>query len=110
MDWDALKDAWWLIGVLSVIIAAVWRLAIQANKSKERLDQVAQNEKNIVALQREMTDIKEDLSDIKAGMSRQGADNTAVLSALQSIMTALNDSGCKIGPARDKLNEHLAKR
>lgn len=109
-DVDKLKDVWWLVGVLLAVLAALWRLAISTNRSKERLNQVAENEKSIKALKAEMTDIKDDISDIKEGVGRQAKDTSAILSALQSIMVALVDADCKIGPARDKFNEYLSKR
>ena len=111
MEWIApVKDFWWLFGVLMAILAALWRLAIQTNKSKESLEQVATNKESIDALKGEIRTIKEDISDIKDGVEKQSEDMAAVLGALQSIMIALNDRNCDIGSARDKFNEYLAHR
>ena len=111
MEWIApVKDFWWLFGVLMAILAALWRLAIQTNKSKESLEQVATNKESIDALKGEIRTIKEDISDIKDGVDKQSEDMAAVLGALQSIMIALNDRNCNIGSARDKFNEYLAHR
>lgn len=111
MTWmNPLKDAWWLLGVLLIIFGALWRLAIKTNKTKERLVTVVENEKSIKALKVEMTDIKGDLSDIKQSVARQGRDTSAILGSLQSIMNALYDSDCNIGPARDKFNDYLSNR
>ena len=111
MTWiPTLKDAWWVLGVLTVILGAYWQLAIRTNKSKERLKQVAKNEESIKTLQAEMTNIKEDISDIKQGVDRQGHDNAAILSCLQTIMNALCENDTRIAPARDKFNEYLSKR
>lgn len=107
---DSMKDVWWLIGVLGAILAALWRLAIKTNKSKERLDQVQKNEQDIKKLQDDMTDLKENITDIKEGVARQADDTAAILGALQSIMVALNDPACNIAVARDKFNEYLARR
>jgi septal ring factor EnvC (AmiA/AmiB activator) len=111
VEWIApVKDFWWLFGVLMAILAALWRLAIQTNKSKESLEQVATNKESIEALKGEIRTIKEDISDIKDGVDKQSEDMAAVLGALQSIMIALNDRNCDIGSARDKFNEYLAHR
>jgi len=111
VDWvSTLKDAWWLIGVLTVIFAALWRLAIQTSKSKESLEQVATNKESINALKNEIGTIKDDISDIKKGVDRQGYDMAAVLAALQAMMVALNEEGCNISGPRDKFNEYLSKR
>jgi len=110
MTVDELKDLWWLLGALLVMLGAYWKLAISANKSKERLEQVAKNEESIKTLQAEMTNIKEDISDIKQGVDRQGHDNAAILSCLQTIMNALCENDVRIAPARDKFNEYLSKR
>ena len=110
MTVDELKDLWWLLGALLVMLGAYWKLAISANKSKERLEQVAKNEESIKTLQLEMTNIKDDLFDIKQGVDRQGHDNAAILSCLQTIMNALCENDTRIAPARDKFNEYLSKR
>ena len=111
MEWiGPVKDFWWLFGVLLAILAALWRLAIQTNKSKESLSQVATNKEAIDALKSEISTIKDDISDIKDGVDKQSEDMAAVLGALQSIMIALNDRNCDIGSARDKFNEYLAHR
>ena len=96
--------------VLLAILAALWRLAIQTNKSKEALSQVATNKESIDALKGEITTIKDDISDIKDGVDRQGHDMAAVLGALQAMMIALNDEGCNITGARDRFNDYLSKR
>jgi len=111
VEWIApVKDFWWLFGVLMAILAALWRLAIQTNKSKESLEQVATNKESIEALKGEIRTIKEDISDIKDGVDKQSEDMAAVLGALQAVMIALNDRNCDIGSARDKFNEYLAHR
>ena len=111
MEWVApVKDFWWLFGVLMAILAALWRLAIQTNKSKEALSQVATNKESIDALKNELSTIKGDISDIKEGVERQGHDMAAVLGALQAVMIALNGEGCNIAGARDRFNDYLSKR
>ena len=111
MEWiGPVKDFWWLFGVLLAILAALWRLAIQTNKSKESLSQVATNRESIDALKSEISTIKEDISDIKKGVDRQGHDMAAVLGALQAVMIALNEEGCNISGARDRFNDYLSKR
>lgn len=111
MEWVApVKDFWWLFGVLLAILAALWRLAIQTNKSKESLSQVATNRESIDALKGEISTIKENISDIKEGVDRQGHDMAAVLGALQAVMIALNEEGCNISGARDRFNDYLSKR
>ena len=111
MEWIApVKDFWWLLGVLIAILATLWRLAIQTNKSKESLSQVATNKESINALKNEIGTIKDDISDIKKGVDRQGYDMAAVLGALQAVMIALNEEGCNISGARDKFNDYLSKR
>ena len=96
--------------VLLAILAALWRFAIQTNKSKESLSQVATNKESIDALRGEISTIKDDISDIKDGVDRQGYDMAAVLGALQAVMVALNDEGCNITGARDRFNDYLSKR
>ena len=111
MEWiTPIKDFWWLLGVLVAILAALWRMAIQTNKSKEALSQVATNKESIDALKGEISTIKESISDIKEGVDRQGHDMAAVLGALQAVMIALNEEGCSISGARDRFNEYLSKR
>ena len=111
MEWIALvKDFWWLFGVLLAILAALWRFAIQTNKSKESLSQVATNRESIDALKGEIRTIKDDISDIKEGIDRQGHDMAAVLGALQAVMIALNEEGCNISGARDRFNDYLSRR
>ena len=111
MEWiGPIKDFWWLLGVLIAILAALWRLAIQTNKSKESLSQVATNKESIDALKGEISTIKKDISDIKDGVDRQGHDMAAVLGALQAVMIALNGKGCNISGARDRFNDYLSRR
>lgn len=111
MEWvTPIRDFWWLLGVLIAILAALWRMAIQTNKSKEALSQVATNKESINALKGEISTIKEDISDIKKGVDRQGHDMAAVLGALQAVMIALNEEGCNIAGARDRFNDYLSKR
>ena len=111
MTWGLFEKLWWLFfSVVVVLLGAWWRLAITVHKSKERLAQVAENKKAIDALKEEMTGIKDDISDIKGNVNRQTEDTAAMLSLLQAITIALNDKDCNIGPARDRFNEHLAKR
>ena len=105
MEWiGPAKDFWWLFGVLLAILAALWRLAIRTNESKERLRQVATNKEAIEKLQGEMTTLKADIKDIKGDTSRTAADVSAILSAVQSLML-----GCDTA-AREKFNDYLAKR
>ncbi len=105
MEWVApVKDFWWLFGVLVAILAALWKLAVQTNKSKERLEQVQTNKEAIEALKGEMSTLKEDIKDIKDDTSRTADDVAAILSAMQSLMTGYD------GAARDKFNDYLAHR
>ncbi len=105
MEWiGPVKDFWWLLGVLIAIFAALWRMAIQTNKSKESLRQVATNKEAIEKLQGEMTTLRSDIKDIKKDTSRTADDVSAILSAVQSLML-----GCDTA-ARDKFNDYLAKR
>ncbi len=105
MEWiGPVRDFWWLLGVLIAILAALWRMAIQTNKSKESLRQVATNKEAIEKLQSEMTMLKADIKDIKDDTSRTANDVSAILSAVQSLML-----GCDTA-ARDKFNDYLAKR
>lgn len=111
MGWlDTFKEIWWLLGVLLLILGALWKLAIQTNHSKERLQQVADNEKSIKVLKNEMCDIKDDLSEIKQSVDRQGHDTSAMLNLLQSITLKLSDQQCDINAARDKFNDYLSNR
>lgn len=110
MTVDVLKDLWWLFGVLFLLLGAYWKLAVSANKSKERLVQVEVNKKAIETLQTEMTNIKGDITEIKQGVDRQGEDNVAILGCLQSILNALCDKDCNVIPARDEFNKYLTKR
>ena len=111
MEWiPILKDLWWLWVTLVGILGALWKLAINTNKTKERLTQVATNKEAIQAIKTEMGEMKDDISDIKEGVDRQGHDMAAVLGALQAMMIALNEEGCNIGGARDKFNDYLARR
>ena len=68
------------------------------------------NKKAIETLQTEMTNIKDDLSEIKEGVDKQGNDTAAMMKCLQSIMNALYDNDCNIGPARDRFNDYLSDR
>lgn len=104
------KDIYWLLGVIAFLLVGYWRLAIRANKSKERLEKVDKNENNIKALQEEMVNIKDDINEIKIGVGRQTEDSSAMMKALQSIMNALYDRDCNIGPAREKFNDYLSER
>ena len=111
MEWiPILKDLWWLWVTLVGILGALWKLAINTNKTKERLTQVATNKEAIDALKSEIGTIKDDISDIKDGVDRQGRDMAAVLGALQAVMIALNEEGCNITGARDRFNDYLSKR
>ena len=111
MEWIApVKDFWWLFGVLMAILAALWRLAIQTNKSKEALSQVATNKEAIEAIKTEMSELKDDISDIKDGQARQNRDTAAMFSILQGVLVALSSKDCDISGTQSKLNEYLAKR
>jgi uncharacterized protein (UPF0335 family) len=79
-------------------------MAIQTNKSKESLRQVAINKEAIEKLQGEMTTLKSDIKDIKEDTSRTANDVSAILSAVQSLML-----GCDT-TAREKFNDYLAHR
>ena len=109
MDWIE-KNLPWLI--TSAIAFAIWlvRFIIKANKSKVRLEQVQTNKENIEALQKEMTNIKSNITEIKDGVDKQAQDTAAILSSLQSILNALCDKDCNVFPARDKFNDYLSKR
>jgi uncharacterized membrane-anchored protein YhcB (DUF1043 family) len=104
------KNLPWVITSGILLIGWLVRFIIKANKSKERLDQVAKNEEAIKALQTEMTNIKGDLGEIKEGVDKQGNDTAAMMKCLQSIMNALYDNDCNIGPARDRFNDYLSDR
>ena len=68
------------------------------------------NKKAIETLQDEMKNIKGDISEIKEGVDKQGSDTAAMMKCLQSIMNALYDNDCNIGPARDRFNDYLSDR
>jgi len=111
VEWIApVKDFWWLFGVLLAILAALWKLAVQTNKSKERLEQVSTNKEAIQALQADMVGMKDDISDIKDGVEQQRHDTAAIFQVLQAMVAALDSKDCNIGSARDKFNSHLANR
>lgn len=111
MDWiTTVKDLWWLLGILLVILGAVWKLAVNMDKSKERLTQVATNKEAIDAIKSEVTEMKDDISDIKEGQARQNRDTAAMFSILQGVLVALSGKDCDISGTQSKLNEYLAKR
>lgn len=105
-----IKDLWWLGGILLAMLAALWKLAIQTNRSKERLEQVAVNKEAVKLLQNEMAGIKHDIFDIKTGVDRQAEATSAILNLLQAMTKALHDKDCDIGPAQDRFNDYLARR
>jgi hypothetical protein len=107
---DLIKDLWWLGGILLAMLAALWKLAIQTNRSKERLEQVSINKEAIKMLQSEMAGMKHDISDIKAGVDRQAEATSAMLNLLQAMTKALHDKDCNIGAAQDRFNDFLARR
>ena len=83
MEWvPILKDIWWLWVTLVGILGTLWKLAINTNKSKERLQQVATNKEAIESLKFEMNGIKDDIADIKDGVDKHSEDMAAVLGAL----------------------------
>ena len=105
MEWvGPVKDFWWLFGVLMAILAALWKLAVQTNKSKERLEQVQTNKEAIEALKGEMVTLQDDIKEIKTDTSRTADDVAAILTAMQSLMM-----GCDSAD-RNKFNEYLAHR
>ena len=112
MDWIGKNLPWIIAAVTTVGALLTWlvRFIIKANKGKEQLDKVAEHDKSIKALQSEMTTIKGDIGEIKDGVDKQARDTTAILSSLQSILNALCDNNCNIGPARDKFNDYLSGR
>lgn len=105
-----IKDLWWLGGILLAMLAALWKLAIQTNRSKERLEQVAVNKEAVKILQNEMAGIKHDIFDIKTGVDKQAEATSAILNLLQAMTKALHDKDCDIGPAQDRFNDYLARR
>ena len=107
---DLIKDLWWLGGILLAMLAALWKLAIQTNRSKERLEQVSTNKEAVKILQNEMAGIKHDIYDIKTGVDRQAEATSAILNLLQAMTKALHDKDCDIGPAQDRFNDYLARR
>ena len=107
---DLIKDLWWLGGILLAMLAALWKLAIQTNRSKERLEQVATNKEAVNMLQSEMAGIKHDIYDIKTGVDRQAEATSAILNLLQAMTKALHDKDCDIGPAQERFNDYLARR
>lgn len=111
MDWiTTVKDLWWLLGILLVILGAVWKLAVNMDKSKERLTQVATNKEAIESIKSEVTEMKDDISDIKEGQARQNRDTAAMFSILQGVLVALSSKDCDISGTQSRLNEYLAKR
>lgn len=111
MDWIAtVRDLWWLLGILLVLLGAVWKLAVNMDKSKERLTQVATNKEAIDAIKAEMGEMKDDISDIKDGQARQNRDTAAMFSILQGVLVALSSKDCDISGTQLRLNEYLAKR
>ena len=111
MDWiTTVKDLWWLLGILLVILGAVWKLAVNMDKSKERLTQVATNKEAIESIKSEVTEMKGDISDIKEGQALQNRDTAAMFSTLQGVLVALSRKDCDISGTQSKLNEYLAKR
>ena len=111
MNWYEQPQAiYWALGVLFAFLAAFWKIAVKADKGKEQIAKVAKNEEAIKALQTEMTNIKGDISEIKEGVDKQARDTAAILRSLQSIMNALYDNDCNVGPARTDFNNYLANR
>lgn len=111
MEWvPILKDLWWLWATLFGILGALWKLAINTNKSKERLTQVATNKEAIDAIKTEVSEMKDDISDIKEGQARQNRDTAAMFSILQGVLVALSGKDCDISGTQSRLNEYLAKR
>lgn len=108
-DWIG-KNLPWVITSGLALLVWIARMIIKANKSGERLKQVEVNKKAIETLQTDMVNIKGDITEIKEGVDKQAMDTAAILSSLQSIMNALCDSNCNVGPARDKFNDYLSQR
>ena len=65
---------------------------------------MATNKEAIDKLQGEMITLKADIKDIKDDTSRTADDVSAILSAVQSLMTECNTT------AREKFNDYLAHR
>ena len=111
MEWiGPVKDFWWLLGVLIAILATLWRMAIRTNESKESLRQVATNKEAIEAIKAEVSEMKDDISDIKEGQARQNRDTAAMFSILQGVLVALSSKDCDISGTQSRLNDYLAKR
>ena len=107
---NQLKDLWWLGGILLFIILKIGEIAVRSNKGKEQQVKVGEHDKSINQLKSEMKNIKGDITEIKEGVDRQGNDTAAMMKCLQSIMNALYENDCNIGPARDRFNDYLSDR
>lgn len=112
MAWiDTLKDLWWLAGIICVLIASVWRLAIKTNKAMEAIKNVKSNAERIDDLQEKMTSLEEKTDEIHAGIIAQKKDISALTVALLAIMDELraNETTGGLSEASKTLRKHLVE-
>jgi|LSQX01.1.fsa_nt_gb predicted nucleic acid-binding Zn-ribbon protein len=109
MDWISITQSyWWAFLTLGTIISAIIALAVKIDRAKEQIYKVAEHDKTIKTMKGEISDIREDIADIKNGFAKQRENQAATNELLLSLLVALRDKGCDISDAQKKFNEHIA--
>jgi hypothetical protein len=112
MEWIE-KNIPWLI---TAFVAWFVKTIIKANKSKERIDQVAEHEESIKTLQDKMGGIEEGISGVRQSLDRhiekQDSDMTAIMTTLLEILETikLGDQGETIRNTQKEFQKHIVKR
>lgn len=110
MGWvNIAQSYWWAILTLCTIISAIIALAVKLDRAKEQIYKVAEHDKTIKTMTGEISDIRDDIADIKIGFEKQRENQSATNELLLSLLVALQDKGCDISDAQKKFNQHIAK-
>lgn len=117
MNFELLKDWWWLILTIIAAIAAFVKYTVAIHEAVEGLKRVAEHDKRLNAITEQYKSIEEDTKELKGGMNdltasldkhiiEQSEDLKAINMALYSILDILKKTDAAAETAQLKLREH----
>lgn len=113
MSWEDIKNAWWLIGVLVVLLLTFIRYTIKINDAAKGIKLVATHEKDIAEIKAQSDKIEKEVTGLRESLDEhtftQKGDIRLINEALLALLGSNADESPEspIAKVKNKLMQHL---
>ncbi len=92
MDWvTPLKDLWWLIAAVLLLLGYLWRTAIKTNRIVEQVERVKTHDAELQTVKGDIAEVKQEIAEMRESLEKHIVDQKQDIQSINSTLFAILD-------------------